>query len=96
MEALLTSAFLSSLLTGAIIAGIVFTGLQNFGVDLVRRFAEGSASIAVIATVLGLISWLSLVGITLIMSAELNAALHRLGDGHNVPDSDEMHIPIRA
>ncbi len=80
---------------GAIIAGIVFTILQQFGPRLVRQFADGPQAFAVINTVIGLITWLSLIGITVIMCAELNAALTRLGDGPHVPSGKEMSIAIR-
>ncbi|MEP1122857.1 MAG: YihY/virulence factor BrkB family protein [Ilumatobacter sp.] len=80
---------------GAIIAGIVFTVLQQFGPRLVKQFAEGPDAFAVINTVIGLITWLSLVGITVIMCAELNAARKRLGDGTHVQRGAEMNIAIR-
>ena len=80
---------------GAIIAGVVFTILQQFGPRLVQRFAEGPDAFAVINTVIGLITWLSLIGITVIMCAELNAARKRLGDGTRVQPGAEMSIAIR-
>lgn len=80
---------------GAIIAGIVFTVLQHLGPRLVQRFAEGPAAFAVINTVIGLITWLGLIAITVMMCAELNAALQRLGDGKHVQRSREMSIAIR-
>ena len=79
---------------GAIIAGIIFTILQQFGPILVKRFADGPAAFAVINTVIGLITWLSLIGITVIMCAELNAALQRLGHDKHVERGAEMNIAI--
>lgn len=80
---------------GAIIAGVVFTALQHFGPALVKRFSDGPDAFAVINTVIGLITWLGLIGITVIMCAELNAALKRLGDGKHVQRGPEMSIAIR-
>lgn len=81
---------------GAIIAGIVFTILQNVGTALVKAQAEGGEEpMKTINTILGLLTWLSLIGITLIMCAELNAAIKRLGDGRHVERGPEMNIPLR-
>lgn len=80
---------------GAIIAGVIFTILQQFGPRLVKQFADGPQAFAVINTVIGLITWLSLIGITVIMCAELNAGLERLGDGKHVQGGKEMSIAIR-
>jgi len=80
---------------GAVIAGVIFTVLQNFGTQLVQTFADGPEAFAVINTVIGLLTWLSLIGITVIMCAELNAARKRLGDGDRVPDDSEMRLSIR-
>lgn len=89
------SATWSDVWPGAIIAGIIFTILQNLGPQLVQRFADGPAAFAVINTVIGLITWLSLIGITVIMCAELNAAIKRLGDGKHIQQGKEMSIAIR-
>ena len=80
---------------GAVIAGVIFTVLQNFGTQLVQTFADGPEAFAVINTVIGLLTWLSLIGITVIMCAELNAARKRLGDGDRVPDDSDMRLSIR-
>jgi len=80
---------------GAVIAGVIFTVLQNFGTQLVQTFADGPEASAVINTVIGLLTWLSLIGITVIMCAELNAARKRLGDGDRVPDDSDMRLSIR-
>lgn len=87
---------------GALVAGIVFTLLQHFGRLLVQRFAgvEGDASGGgtrqTIGLIIGLITWLSFIGITVMMCAELNAALKRLGNGHRVPQDPEMSIAITS
>ena len=59
---------------------------------------DGSTAlqIATINVILGLLGWLSLIGITIIMCAELNAARQRLGDGNAVPDAPEMRLAVRT
>lgn len=81
---------------GAIPAGIILTLLQIFGTRLVQRFAEGSESFATVNTIIGLITWLSLVGIVTVMFAEFNAALVRLEDGPKVQEGADFDLPIRA
>lgn len=82
---------------GAIIAGIIFTVLQSLGPWFVERQADGSnGAMGTINIILGLLGWLSLVGITLIMCAELNAAIKRLGDGTQIEDSPRMRMAIRS
>lgn len=82
---------------GAIVAGIIFTALQSLGPWFVKRQAagDGPESIEMINTILGLLGWLSLVGITIIMCAELNAAIKRLGDGKHVQRGAEMSLSLR-
>jgi membrane protein len=81
---------------GAILAGLVFTLLQHFGTVIVKALAAGdNEAMATIRTILGLLTWLSLIGITVIMCAELNAARKRLADGKNVQRGAEMNITIR-
>ncbi len=80
---------------GAVIAGVVFTVLQNFGTTLVQRFADSSQAYATINTVIGLITWLGLIGITVIMCAELNAARKRVQTGPQL-DGPNLNIAIRA
>jgi membrane protein len=81
---------------GAIFAGVAFTLLQHFGTAIVKRLAEGdNEAFTTINTILGLITWLSLIGITVIMCAELNAARKRLGDGTHVKRGPEMNLAIR-
>lgn len=81
---------------GAVIAGVILTVLQHFGTQLVQAFADGPQAFAVINTVIGLLTWLSLIGITLIMCAELNAARKRLRDGNEVVSDDRnMLLSLR-
>lgn len=80
---------------GAAIAGVILTVLQHFGAQLVQAFADGPQAFAVINTVIGLLMWLSLIGVTIIMCAELNAARKRLGDGDQVPDDRSMRLSLR-
>ncbi len=86
---------------GAAIAGVVFTVLQRFGTSLVVRFAgvesaaDGAGTRQTIGLIIGVITWLSFVGITVMMCAELNAARKRLGDGTHVQRGAEMNIAIR-
>ena len=69
-------------LPGAITAGVLYTLLQHFGTDITRRIIENSSdTYGQFAIVLGLITWLSLLAIASIMSAELNAAIVRHRDG---------------
>lgn len=82
---------------GAIFAGAIVTLLQHFGTVIVLRLSEGeNQAMGTINTILGLITWLSLVGITMIMCAELNAARKRLSNGKRVQLGKEMSISIRS
>ncbi len=86
---------------GAIAAGIVFTLLQHFGTRLVQRFAGvedpagGDQARQTIALIIGLITWLSFIGIAVMMCAELNAALKRLRTTTQAARSPDMAIAIR-
>ncbi len=67
---------------GAITAGVLYTLLQYYGTDITRRIIQNSSdTYGQFALVLGLITWLSLLAIASIMSAELNAAIVRHRDG---------------
>jgi uncharacterized BrkB/YihY/UPF0761 family membrane protein len=67
---------------GAIIAGVLYTLLQYYGTDITRRIIQNSSdTYGQFAIVLGLVTWLSLLAIASIMSAELNAAIVRHRDG---------------
>jgi len=84
---------------GAVIAGVIFTILQTYGTRLVKQFAKSSEasnqSMQVIGVVIGLITWMSLIGITVIMCAELNAARKRIHDGPHLHGAD-LDISIRT
>jgi membrane protein len=81
---------------GAIVCGIVFTILQNVGTTLVKRSADGdNEAMKTINTILGLITWLGLIGITVLMCAELNAAIKRLRDSDGIDRRPHMSIAIR-
>ena len=74
---------------GAIIGGVLFAAMQLVGVAIVgRAVAKASPVYGSFATVIGLLSWLSLHAIIAIGGAELNAAL--IADGApRPPDCDE-------
>lgn len=63
---------------GALLAGVAHTVIQHFGTLIVDRIMDNaSATYGQFAVVLGLVTWLSLLAITALMGAELNAALTR-------------------
>lgn len=67
---------------GAVGAGITFSVLQYFGTAIVDRIQESASSTyGNFALVLGLVTWLSLLAISSLMMAELNAALVRRREG---------------
>ena len=67
---------------GSVTAGIAATLIQHFGTMIVVRItSNASDTYGQFAVVLGLVTWLSLLAIATIMSAELNAALVRLREG---------------
>ena len=67
---------------GSIAAGIAATLIQHFGTMIVMRItSNASDTYGQFAVVLGLVTWLSLLAIATIMSAELNAALVRRREG---------------
>ena len=67
---------------GAVASGIAFALLQYFGTAIVDRIRENaSVTYGQFALVLGLVTWLSLLAISSLMSAEFNAALVRQRDG---------------
>ena len=79
---------------GSVIAGVIYTALQYFGTGIVRQIStNASDTYGQFAVVLGLVTWLSLLAIASLMSAELNAALvrHREGslDRPQPTDADE-------
>ncbi len=67
---------------GALSAGIAFSVLQYFGTAIVRRITDNASdTYGQFALVLGLVTWMSLLAISSLMSAELNAALVRHREG---------------
>jgi len=81
---------------GAVFAGLAYTALQHFGTLIVQRLADTeNEATATINTILGLITWLSLIGITVIMCAELNAARKRLHVNRNIGSGKNLDIAIR-
>lgn len=67
---------------GAIAAGLAFSLLQYFGTGIVRQITENAGTTyGQFALVLGLVTWLSLLAISAIMSAEFNGALVRRREG---------------
>jgi membrane protein len=82
---------------GAVFAGLAYTTLQHFGTLIVQRLADTeNEATATINTILGLITWLSLIGITVIMCAELNAARKRLQVNRNIGSGQDLDIAIRT
>lgn len=67
---------------GAVAAGVISTILQQFGTAIVRKITEDATeTYGNFALVLGLITWIGLVAITVLMAAEMNAALIWRRDG---------------
>ncbi len=63
---------------GAIIGGLAYTLLQQFGTMIVQRITDNAGvTYGQFALVLGLVTWLSLLAIATLMSCEFNAALAR-------------------
>jgi uncharacterized BrkB/YihY/UPF0761 family membrane protein len=59
-------------------AGVLFSLLQHFGTRIVEQIQENASdTYGNFAIVLGLVTWLSLIAIATLMSAELNAAIVR-------------------
>lgn len=67
---------------GAIVSGVAFSLLQYYGTGIVNRIMDGAGdTYGQFALVLGLVTWLSLLAISSLMSAEFNAALVRRREG---------------
>jgi len=65
-----------STLPGAISGGVLFAGLQLFGVAIVgRAIAKASPIYGTFASVIGLLTWLGVHAVITVGGAELNAAL---------------------
>ncbi len=68
-------------LPGAVIGGVVFSGLQLFGTTVVSRaIANASPVYGTFASVIGLLTWLSLHATVALAGAELNQALSLRND----------------
>ncbi|NND74614.1 MAG: YihY/virulence factor BrkB family protein [Ilumatobacter sp.] len=81
---------------GSIVAGIAFSILQQFGPRIVDRITENASdTYGTFAVVLGLVTWLSLIAISALMAAELNAALVRRRDGVTPALGDDFDLPVR-
>jgi uncharacterized BrkB/YihY/UPF0761 family membrane protein len=67
---------------GAVAAGVAYTLIQQFGTDIVVHVvANASDTYGQFALVLGIVTWLSLLAIATVMSAELIAAIVRHREG---------------
>jgi membrane protein len=67
---------------GAVVAGLLYSVLQYFGTGIVRQITSNAGdTYGQFAVVLGLVTWLSLLSVSALMSAELNAALVRHREG---------------
>ncbi len=72
----------SVILPGALIGGVAFTLIQHFGTLIVTTITENASdTYGQFALVLGLVTWLGLLAITVLMCGELNAAVQRHRDG---------------
>jgi len=87
---------------GAITAGLAFSVLQRVGPGLVQSVTEGVDPVfRSFYVVIGLVTWLSLVSIATLMSAELNAAIVRLrargdDDLEFANMGADFDLPVRA
>jgi membrane protein len=81
---------------GALFGGLAYTVLQHFGTDIVRRITENAGdTYGSFALVLGLITWLSLLAMSALMAAELNAAMMRHGNG-SLAAAQPTSPPLRS
>ncbi|MFN3255869.1 MAG: YihY/virulence factor BrkB family protein [Ilumatobacter sp.] len=86
----------ASVFPGAVIAGSIFTLLQHTGTLIVRRITENAGdTYGQFALVLGIVTWLGLVAITMLMCAEFNAARERLAQGPTAQLGADFDLPIR-
>jgi uncharacterized BrkB/YihY/UPF0761 family membrane protein len=89
---------------GAVASGIVFAVLQYFGTAIVNQITENASdTYGQFALVLGLVTWLSLLAISSLMSAEFNASLVRQREGSldrlqpaDADESTERPAPVTA
>ena len=85
-----------SVMPGAIVGGVLFAALQLIGVAIVgRSIAKASPVYGTFASVIGLLSWLSLHAIIALGGAELNAALVAGGPPHP-PDCEHEATSARV
>jgi membrane protein len=85
-----------SVMPGAIVGGVLFAGLQLIGVAIVgRSIAKASPVYGTFASVIGLLSWLTLHAIIALGGAELNAALVDGGPPHP-PDCEDEATSARV
>jgi membrane protein len=76
-----------STLPGAIVGGVIFAALQLFGVAIVgRAIANASPVYGTFASVIGLLTWLTLHAIVALGGAELNAALEKSAQPRELND----------
>jgi membrane protein len=79
-----------SIAPGAVVGGVLFAALQLVGVAIVgRAIAKASPVYGNFASVIGLLTWLSLHAIIALAGADLNAALVANGPPHP-PDCDPI------
>ncbi len=72
----------SAILPGAIAGGIAFTIIQHFGTLIVTTITDNASdTYGQFALVLGLVTWLGLLAITMLMCNEMNAAIARHRNG---------------
>jgi YihY family inner membrane protein len=66
------------IMPGAVVAAVAFSGLQYLGTTVVLRAINNASDVyGTFATVIGLLTWLSLHATATLAGAELNAALYR-------------------
>jgi membrane protein len=75
------------IMPGAVVAAVAFTGLQYLGTTVVLRAINNASDVyGTFATVIGLLTWLSLHATATLAGAELNAALYRRRLGRHLVD----------
>jgi YihY family inner membrane protein len=80
-------AWRREIMPGAVVAAVAFSGLQYLGTTVVLRAINNASDVyGTFATVIGLLTWLSLHATATLAGAELNAALHRRRHGLHLAD----------
>lgn len=83
-------AWRQEILPGALAGGAGFTVVQLLGTTVVQRaIANASDVYGTFATVIGLLTWLSLLATSTLAGAELNAALSRRRHGGHLADDTD-------